>query len=222
VGSHSSAPASLCRATGFAAQPALPRNRLCRATKAVAPAEVPKRIKEFLAFSKRVRVEGNFRARFLILLMPKKEDASSSKTSRQSSSPPAKARNVERGARAQKRGMSGEEVAAAFLESKGVQILKRNWRAPGFGLRGEVDLVARAGGFVCFVEVKTRKSSEYGEPQEAVGSAKRAQLERLARAWMQLFPADESLRFDIIEIWWAEDGSNPRVAWIENAFEARV
>lgn len=145
--------------------------------------------------------------------------------SRKSSSPPsapATARNVERGARAQKRGASGEAVAAAFLGLKGARILERNWRPSGLGVRGEVDLVARVGEFVCFVEVKTRKSSDYGEPQEAVGSAKRAQLERLARAWMQLFPADESLRFDVIEIWWAEDGSNPRVAWIENAFEARV
>lgn len=145
--------------------------------------------------------------------------------SRKSSSPPAppaKAGNVERGARAQKRGASGETVAAAFLESKGARVLERNWRPSGLGLRSEVDLVARVGEFVCFVEVKTRKSSDYGEPQEAVGSAKRAQLERLARAWMQLFPADESLRFDVIEVWWPEEGSNPRVAWIENAFEMRV
>lgn len=113
-------------------------------------------------------------------------------------------------------------VAAAFLELKGARILERNWRPSGFGLRGEVDLIARVGEFVCFVEVKTRKSSDYGEPQEAVGRAKRSQLEKLARAWMQLFPADESLRFDIIEIWWPDDESNPRVAWIENAFEARV
>jgi len=140
---------------------------------------------------------------------------------RKTVSPAPDARNIERGARAQKRGASGEEVAAAFLRSKGAQILERNWRPAGFRIRGEVDLVVRAGEFVCFVEVKTRQSSDFGEPQEAVGAAKRGQLERLARAWMQLHPDDEFLRFDILEIWW-RDGENPRVAWIPNAFEARV
>jgi len=144
--------------------------------------------------------------------------------SRKTASPPPPvpdARRVERGARAWQRGVSGETVAAAFLTSKGAQIIERNWRPAGYGLRGEVDLVVRAQEFVCFVEVKTRKSSDFGEPQEAVNAAKRTQLERLARAWMQLHPDDEFLRFDILEIWWRE-GENPRVAWIENAFEARV
>ncbi len=144
--------------------------------------------------------------------------------SRKPASPPPPvpdARRVERGARAQKKGVSGEMVAAAFLTSKGAQILERNWRPAGYGLRGEVDLVARVREFVCFVEVKTRVSSAFGEPQEAVGAAKRTQLERLARAWMQLHPADEFLRFDILEIWW-RDGQNPRVAWIEDAFQVRV
>jgi len=131
------------------------------------------------------------------------------------------ARRVERGARAQRRGVSGETVAAAYLKSKGAQIIERNWRPAGYGLRGEVDLVVRAREFVCFVEVKTRVSSDFGEPQEAVGAAKRTQLERLARAWMQLHPDDEFLRFDILEIWWRE-GENPRVAWIEDAFQVRV
>ncbi len=131
------------------------------------------------------------------------------------------AKRVERGTRANLRGGAGETVAAAFLTRNGAQLLERNWRPTGFGLRGEVDIVARVGEFVCLVEVKTRRSSDFGEPQEAVGKAKRSQLERLARAWMQLHPEDESLRFDIIEIWWPDEG-NPRVAWIENAFEARV
>ena len=145
--------------------------------------------------------------------------------SRPSSSPdekrPPDAKRVERGALANRRGGDGEAVATAFLTSKGARILERNWRPSGFGLRGEVDIVARVGEFVCFVEVKTRRSSDFGEPQEAVGKAKRSQLERLARAWMQLYPDDESLRFDIIEIWWPDNG-NPRVEWIENAFEVRV
>lgn len=130
-------------------------------------------------------------------------------------------RRVERGKRALSRGASGEEVAAAFLASKGVRVLHRNWRPGGTGLKSECDIVAQSGDIICFVEVKTRKSSDFGEPQEAVNAGKRRQLERLARAWIQMHGDEQTLRFDIIEIWW-QDGCNPRVAWIEGAFEVRI
>lgn len=126
-----------------------------------------------------------------------------------------------RGERANTRGAQGEDVAVAFLSSKGAQVLHRNWRPKGAGVRGECDIVAQHGDIICFVEVKTRKSSDFGEPQEAVGNSKRGQLERLARAWITLHGDEQTLRFDIIEIWWGEN-KNPRVAWIEGAFEIRI
>lgn len=127
----------------------------------------------------------------------------------------------ERGTRARARGASGEEVAVAFLQSKGARILHRNWRPQGANIRGECDIVAQIDSLVCFVEVKTRQSSNFGEPQEFVGPDKRRQMERLARAWIALHGDEQSLRFDIIEIWWIEN-ANPRVAWIEGAFEVRI
>ncbi len=138
-----------------------------------------------------------------------------------SSSPSPDAKRALRGLKANARGKSGEEVAAAFLHSKGAQILHRNWRPTGAGVKGECDIVARCGEIICFVEVKTRKSSDFGEPQEAVNAGKRRQLERLARAWIGLHGDEQTLRFDIIEIWW-QDGQNPRIAWIEGAFEVRI
>lgn len=128
---------------------------------------------------------------------------------------------VARGERARTRGAQGEDIAVAYLNSKAAHILHRNWRPQGAGVRGECDIVAKHTDIICFIEVKTRKSSAFGEPQEAVGAAKRAQLERLARAWIALHGDEQTLRFDIIEIWWG-DNKNPRVAWIEGAFEIRI
>ncbi|RYX81027.1 YraN family protein [bacterium] len=128
---------------------------------------------------------------------------------------------VARGEQARTRGASGEDIAVAYLTSRGAHILHRNWRPKGAGIRGECDIVAQCRDIICFVEVKTRKSSDFGEPQEAVDVSKRRQLERLARAWIALHGDEQTLRFDIIEIWWGEN-KNPRVAWIEGAFEVRI
>ena len=126
-----------------------------------------------------------------------------------------------RGERARTRGAQGEDIAVTYLGSKGAHVLQRNWRPKGAGVRGECDIVAQHDDIICFIEVKTRQSSDFGEPQEAVGNAKRTQLERLARAWISLHGDEQTLRFDIIEIWWSEN-KNPRVAWIEGAFEIRI
>ncbi len=82
--------------------------------------------------------------------------------------------------------------------------------------------MAQVGDIICFVEVKTRKSSDFGEPQEAVNAHKRRQLEQLARAWISANGDDQTLRFDIVEVWWDDETANPRVAWIEGAWEVRI
>ena len=137
--------------------------------------------------------------------------------------PPPDPVRAARGMDAKARGAAGEDVACAFLRLKGARVLYRNWRPPGRGGRGECDIIAQVGEVICFVEVKTRKSSDFGEPQEAVGQGKRRQLELLARAWIQIHGPEQNLRFDIVEIWWGDDPmQNPRVAWIEGAFEVRI
>jgi putative endonuclease len=118
------------------------------------------------------------------------------------------------------RGRDGESISVAFLQLKGVKILARNWR-PKSKLRGELDIVAVDGDCICFVEVKTRSSVDFGEPQEAVNFAKQKQIVKLAAAFLSEKKWDEvSYRFDIVEVWLLE-GQKPRVNWIRDAFEAR-
>ncbi len=118
-------------------------------------------------------------------------------------------------------GRDGETIAAAFLVSRGARLLHRNWRSSLKGVRGEIDLIVQWGDTICFVEVKTRADSLYGEPQEAVTASKQRQICRLATAYTMEFEQHETtIRFDIVEVWLARDkSSKPRVAWIENAFE---
>jgi putative endonuclease len=76
-------------------------------------------------------------------------------------------------------GRRGEELAAHFLANAGLQILDRNWRCS----QGEIDIVARDGTDLVFVEVKTRSSVAFGHPFEAITVEKLARLRRLAWAW---------------------------------------
>lgn len=77
-------------------------------------------------------------------------------------------------------GRRGERIAERALIGRGYRILDRNWRCR----EGEIDLVARDGDSLVFVEVKTRSSDAFGHPFEAITAAKLARLRRLASAWL--------------------------------------
>jgi len=77
-------------------------------------------------------------------------------------------------------GANGETLVATYLEKQGAMILARNWRIKG----GEIDIVARQGATLIFVEVKSRTSSRYGHPLEAISPEKALRLQRLALAWI--------------------------------------
>lgn len=66
-------------------------------------------------------------------------------------------------------GNEGEDIACAFLENKGYKIIVRNYR---FGVSGEIDIVAKDGATWVFVEVKTRKNSDFGSPVEQITKRK--------------------------------------------------
>jgi putative endonuclease len=90
----------------------------------------------------------------------------------------------------------------------------RNVRIGG----GEIDLVCRDASVLVFVEVKTRSSTDYGEPAEAVDAEKRARLVRAAYAYLEELGREEvTYRFDIVEVL-AEAQAKPRIRLLSNAF----
>jgi putative endonuclease len=93
-------------------------------------------------------------------------------------------------------GQKGEEIAASYLEEQGYKIIKRNWR---FG-KDEIDIIAETKNFIVFVEVKTRSSSYFGEPEDAVDYQKQRFLVRAADAYVNQKEIDLEVRFDIISI----------------------
>jgi putative endonuclease len=97
-------------------------------------------------------------------------------------------------------GEEGDALAARFLEGEGYHILQRRYR---FG-RGDIDLIARKGRTVVFVEVKTRRTQLYGEPEEAVTPEKVRRIRRLALAWLASRRLSEcDCRIDIIGVTFA-------------------
>jgi putative endonuclease len=94
------------------------------------------------------------------------------------------------------RGRAGEEAAVRFLESLGFAILQRNLRGPG----AEIDIVAREGRTLVFVEVKARGNARFGSALAAVDARKRARIRRLAADFLQFVPTPEKVRFDVVTL----------------------
>lgn len=112
-------------------------------------------------------------------------------------------------------GEYGEKVAADWLRSHGCRILARNFRGPR---KGEVDIVARDGKLLLFVEVKTRSEDTRIRPLDAVNKSKQSLIERGANAWLkQLGTRNIPWRFDVIEVY-VHDGRKPRVNHVKDAF----
>lgn len=98
-------------------------------------------------------------------------------------------------------GRYGERVAGRRLEEAGIEILARNWRPHAVGLRGELDIVARDGGTLVAVEVKTRRGLRSGYGVEAVTPAKLTRLRRLLLAYTATVPERPSgLRIDVVDV----------------------
>jgi putative endonuclease len=94
-------------------------------------------------------------------------------------------------------GAYGERLASRHLEEKGLVILARNWRCDD----GEIDLVLADGEDVVICEVKTRRSSVFGTPAEAVGPIKVQRLRRLAARWLaESRMQAREVRFDVVEV----------------------
>ncbi len=94
-------------------------------------------------------------------------------------------------------GAAGEAQAAAWYEANGYEVVARNWRCRD----GEIDLIVRRQRTIVFCEVKTRSSTAFGTPAEAVTRAKRDKLRHLAARWLDESPLRAtSIRFDVVAI----------------------
>ena len=109
-------------------------------------------------------------------------------------------------------GKLGEELAVDYLVGKGYEILERNWR----NVHKEIDIIAKDGKFLVIVEVKTRQTDEYGNPDIAVTKKKQRMLIAAANAYIFKNQLDIETRFDIISIVF-KDGE-PVIEHIEDAF----
>lgn len=113
-------------------------------------------------------------------------------------------------------GERGERAASSYLRRQGMRIIVRNYRGHG----GEIDLIARDGDTLVFVEVKTRKA---GLPAEAVNLEKQRRLTRTALHFLQkhrLLEPGVPCRFDIVAITWPEMNRAPVIEHFANAFDA--
>ena len=100
-------------------------------------------------------------------------------------------------------GRAGEDAAAEHLVALGYRIVRRNLRGPG----GEIDIVARDGPTVVFVEVKARRSHRYGSALGAVDARKRARIRAIAADFLQFAAPHARARFDVVTV----DGGEVRL-----------
>jgi putative endonuclease len=112
--------------------------------------------------------------------------------------------------RAQAAGGDAESAATRFLEGRGLVIVARNYRTRF----GEIDLIARDGATLVFVEVRMRSSERFGGAAASIGARKRSRIEAAARQFLAGLARQPPCRFDVI----AFEGGTP--TWLRGAFEA--
>lgn len=101
------------------------------------------------------------------------------------------------------RGNWGESLAVDYLRDAGWEVLERNWRCEA----GEIDVIARDGATLVFVEVKTRTSTMFGWPAEAVTARKRQRLRRLVARYLEGTSGTDQIRIDVIGILAPQDAA---------------
>ncbi|HET8681690.1 MAG TPA: YraN family protein [Micromonosporaceae bacterium] len=111
-------------------------------------------------------------------------------------------------------GAWGEQCAVDHLVAAGMVLLDRNWRCRA----GEIDIIARDGDVLVFVEVKTRRGDAFGSPADAVNPRKTARLRQLAAQWLAVSGLrPREVRFDVVSVLRRRTG-DPRVEHLRGAF----
>lgn len=111
-------------------------------------------------------------------------------------------------------GIEGEDLAVKFLKKKGYRIIERNYKT----FVGEIDIIAKDGDTVVFIEVKTRTDDSFGYPFEAVNRRKKQKLKNLALLYLKKQAKEYPVRFDVISIF-RKDNGEKEIEHIKDAFE---
>jgi putative endonuclease len=109
------------------------------------------------------------------------------------------------------RGRHAEDLAAEFLQRRGLELVERNYRCRF----GEIDLIARDGKTLVFVEVRMRASASFGGAAASITGAKRGKLMRTARHYLAGASRMPACRFDALLV----TGTDYAIEWLQNAFE---
>lgn len=113
-------------------------------------------------------------------------------------------------------GKRGEDAAARYLRQNGYDIVKRNWLYEKY----EIDIIAQNDEFIVFAEVKTRSSSQWGNPEEAVSRGKIKRIVEAADFYLRENDIDLPARFDVLAAIW--NGQSFEIEHIDDAFLAPV
>jgi putative endonuclease len=118
---------------------------------------------------------------------------------------------------AQRNGRSAEDLAAAYLAARGLELIARNVRCKA----GEIDLVCREGATLVVIEVRQRARRDFGGALASIGVPKRRKLIRAARFLLHRCPAwrRRIVRFDVVAVQGDPRGMH-EIAWIKDAFRA--
>ncbi|MFZ6037521.1 MAG: YraN family protein [Bacteroidota bacterium] len=109
-------------------------------------------------------------------------------------------------------GKMGEEAAARLMLEKGYNIVDRNWTFHGY----EIDIVAENEAFIVFLEVKTRTSVQWGNPEDFVSTARQRRMVEAADHYLIEHAIDKPARFDIVGVVW--NRGKFEIEHIEDAF----
>ncbi len=113
-----------------------------------------------------------------------------------------------------KTGADGEDLALHFLQRRGFRVVEQNFR----GRNGEIDIIALDCNTICFIEVKTRRTLQFGSGSEAVGGRKQQKIMKTALLYLKVKGwSEKNFRFDVISIFWND--AQPQIEYLENAFE---
>ena len=120
-------------------------------------------------------------------------------------------------------GEFGEDLACDYLKKKGYKILERNYvKIWDDKTKGEVDVIVKKDGIVCFVEVKTQKTSEGFYPEDKVGYKKQRKLMKLAQSWFleRKISLDSEWQIDVVGILLNRETKKAKIRHFKNVVEA--